>query len=418
MKDKKKIRSPFPAPEKKDEFYDTVIVGAGLSGLAAAYELRKSKAIILEKNGYPGGRVRTCIHKGIVYELGALFAFNKEAMPFDFESSPLIHENGPIGIYHKGKIRYGRSCLECMLKANLTLGQIKELITANNYRFLAIEPVAILNTFFQVIHPGKILDAVRQRRQDALVKFETHHFEQGNREIVSAFLKNANSLLKLNARVVSIADERDHVQIVYRKGSRLKKIFSKTAILSSPAPVVGKIVQKISKKCLEFINSLGYGEGMVTALGIRDVDFHDFSYIVTPGLALNTIFKQRTSNSHSKVISAYFVGKEAVKLQSVPKPQVVSRAVDAIRQIQPYRGRFSDNNIVFSDVHHWNAVGPIISKKSYGNWTTECARPSDRVFLCGDYQHVDHENLLPYGMTAAVLSGRKAGNWVKQFLND
>ena len=47
--------------------YDVVIVGAGASGLAAAYNLNDKKVLILEKQGRIGGRVNTRKFEDVVY---------------------------------------------------------------------------------------------------------------------------------------------------------------------------------------------------------------------------------------------------------------------------------------------------------------------------------------------------------------
>jgi len=51
--------------------YDYVIVGAGISGLYAAHLLRNTDTIILDKNSYIGGRVKSTEFHGSTIQLGA-----------------------------------------------------------------------------------------------------------------------------------------------------------------------------------------------------------------------------------------------------------------------------------------------------------------------------------------------------------
>ena len=55
--------------------YDVLIIGAGLSSLYFANQLKNKKYIILEKKGIIGGRIKTrsldLSHKTLYYELGA-----------------------------------------------------------------------------------------------------------------------------------------------------------------------------------------------------------------------------------------------------------------------------------------------------------------------------------------------------------
>src|SRR5215475_2205836 len=66
----KAVAAPAPKPET------ILVVGAGLSGLVAAYRLREAgkRVILIEARGEPGGRVRTLrnyFDDGIYGELGA-----------------------------------------------------------------------------------------------------------------------------------------------------------------------------------------------------------------------------------------------------------------------------------------------------------------------------------------------------------
>jgi oxygen-dependent protoporphyrinogen oxidase len=55
-----------------NETYDTIILGAGLTGLTIAHYLRKSgrRVLVLEKGERPGGVIQTCSENGFVFEAG------------------------------------------------------------------------------------------------------------------------------------------------------------------------------------------------------------------------------------------------------------------------------------------------------------------------------------------------------------
>lgn len=56
----------------KNEKYDAIVVGAGLAGLSCAYELTSNgkKVLMLEKNGYPGGRTASFMDDDMQVESG------------------------------------------------------------------------------------------------------------------------------------------------------------------------------------------------------------------------------------------------------------------------------------------------------------------------------------------------------------
>lgn len=59
-----------------DKIYDIIIAGGGISGLYTAYKLLKyypnSKILIIEKNNYLGGRIKSAVIEGQSVDLGAL----------------------------------------------------------------------------------------------------------------------------------------------------------------------------------------------------------------------------------------------------------------------------------------------------------------------------------------------------------
>lgn len=399
-----------------ERLIDTLIVGAGLAGLSTAYELRDTSLMLIEKNDYPGGRVCTRVENDIVYELGALFAHGQNLLPFERETSSLIQENGPIGLYHNDTVLYGHSGLECLLKTGIMKQQLEQLVRATPPVWPLPAMPMQLNALFRVIHPGNMVDYVPQRWQDALMRFETHHHEKGNQELVAALAKALASPILMETETLSVEEFSDCVKTTFRQADQIKSVFSKTAVVSTPAPVAKKIVVTLHEDCRIFLNSLRYGEGTVVIIGCKDVVFHDFSYIVTPQLPVNTIFKYRTHSENITVLVVYYVAEKSARLQGKEEREVVSQVLDILAQIHPYTGTILEDDILFSKMHRWEHVGPIISSEAYERWTLECRRPSKRVFLCGDYQYVDHENLMPYGMTAAILSGRQTANAVREFL--
>jgi|GEM_PF-6856554 len=92
------------------EKVDVVVVGAGIAGLTAAYELRLNnrKVVVLEKNDFPGGRMSTKIIDGIPFNLGAQFITPfYENMNFYIKKFDLKLEKlniGQLAIKKKGQL--------------------------------------------------------------------------------------------------------------------------------------------------------------------------------------------------------------------------------------------------------------------------------------------------------------------------
>lgn len=164
--------------------YDVVIVGAGLSGLMAAYELRDWDILVLEKEGRSGGRILTRSRADVSYDLGAVFAIDHRVLPSEFTTSHLICEDERIGLFFDGRVHYGASVMACLSSMGID-AQDREAIRKfridqeRNARLLPERIYKILNAFFQVIHPGEMEEYLPHRRLDALMKFAVTHYEGG-----------------------------------------------------------------------------------------------------------------------------------------------------------------------------------------------------------------------------------------------
>jgi protoporphyrinogen oxidase len=74
--------TPTVLPPQPDETMDVVIVGAGISGLTAAFDLRHTdKLLILESNPQPGGNAKSGQYQGVEFALGSAY-FVETTEPF------------------------------------------------------------------------------------------------------------------------------------------------------------------------------------------------------------------------------------------------------------------------------------------------------------------------------------------------
>ncbi len=80
---------------------DTLILGAGLSGLVLANEL-KGKCLILEKSRGVGGRIATRRIEGLGLDHGALYLKNAESLRAYLENLKFPFKNNSQGIYFPG----------------------------------------------------------------------------------------------------------------------------------------------------------------------------------------------------------------------------------------------------------------------------------------------------------------------------
>lgn len=391
--------------------YEVVIIGAGISGLSAAYELKDKNILILEKEDSVGGRILTRFKNNVFYDIGAIFCLDYSLLPFKTNFPETIFESAPIGLLYKSKIYLGGDVLKCI---EMIDGKIKEEVLAlqkklekgiiPEFENMSIELKNIMNAFFQVIYPGSICDYIKKRQTDAYHRFATSHYANGNKVIIDEYkkkLSDSNCIISLNSEVLEVEDTSENVKIHFLKNGQKYKISCKSVIVATTASVASKIINKKNVSTQKFLDSISYGKGIVVVLGVKDADPLNFSYMVTPELIFNTIIQQKTSEKKVKLFLIYYTADKERTISSLNNQEIVNKTISEIIKLK----FFDEKKVVFTDIFRWNEVGPIINTRSYENWNIGLTKPSPNVYLAGEYVFFEENNPLPYGMTAALKSG-------------
>lgn len=107
---------------------ETVIIGGGTSGLAAAYTLQNSgvDCLVLEKRDEPGGRIAGKKRDGFIIDAGAQFFFTRYSSTFKLMESlgiknSLVRFIKPIGILKNGKVHLFDPDIRRMIKSPRSL---------------------------------------------------------------------------------------------------------------------------------------------------------------------------------------------------------------------------------------------------------------------------------------------------------
>lgn len=387
--------------------YDVIVVGAGLAGLTAAHALSGYDVLLLEKETCAGGRVQTRSNSGVAYELGAIFPYCKDVLPFSFEGSPRLEEPGPVGICLDGKVHYGATVIECVAKlGHDMLERALELIRHGSFRSLSERAYRVVNGFFRVIHPANMESYLPQRRLDALLRFDTGHYRDGNGELVAEYLRRIPGRLETGADVLRVSDEGDKVRVVYRHQGCEKEAVARSAVITAPAPVAAGMLVESTPETRRFLDSVRFGAGAVVVVAFQEVTFRDFSYLVTPDAPFNAVISSRSALDGVVVLTAYYIGNNVPGILEHDASELIDVTLEALSRLGV--GEFSANNVMFTDARYWENIGPRISAESYGNWQEGLRRPSGRVVLAGDYVCAGDNSMMPYGMTAAIQSGLDA----------
>jgi len=406
--------------KSQDEYKEVVIVGAGLAGLYAAYALKDRDIIVLEREYNAGGRVLTREKMGVNYEIGAIFAFEPTCLPTGITLPSLIEESGLIGVCSEGRTWFGKSVVDCLEEYDSRNNEIEEIIAfvnggACDVSNLSPQSYKLLNSFFQLVHPGEIDEYIPQRRFDAFQVFEMGHYETGNVALVTSLIESVSSRLRCGVQVLNIRDQGHNVVVTVKERDQIKQLSAKAVICSIPPHDASSVITHAGNSCRLFLDGIRYGSGSLSVLALPEKLIPEFSYIATPYLATSTVVRQKTTVDGLVLLYFYYMGAKSLPVRKFQAKEMIKMALKTLNALG--FGTFREEQIKFIDHYHWDMMSPIISEESYCAWSEEKIRPSQRVFLAGDYTHVDNQHLMPYGMSAAINSGKNAAQQVKELLS-
>ena len=405
--------SDLTDPSATESLYDVAIVGAGLAGLAAACALRERRIVVLEREDRPGGRVLTRSRGDLPFDVGAIFAFDPARSPVPVELPPPLRESQRVGLHQDGETVWGTSVEACVRQLGLSVEEQDAWAAfASGERDAAALPARLaraLGAFFRVIHPGVIAEALPQRQRDALIRFPTSHHAGGNGQLVEALAESVRPQLRLSSEVLRIEEKSGLVELSVRSGSGTRVLAARAVICAAPgAAALALIASLTNDRCRVFLEGLRWGGGTVVVLALAGADLPDFSYLVTPDRSFNSVLLQRGRQGQPDLLFVYYVG-------SPPPSPSLEQTLSELRSLKI--GALRTDQVVFSDVRRWDAVGPVISPASYGAFDEWETRACERVFLAGDYTWVERDNVLPFGIDQALASGAAAAARVGRYLD-
>ncbi len=397
------------------QLYDLIIVGGGLAGLAAAHELKGQRILLLEKEAKIGGRVLTKEQHGIKYDLGGLFAPRQEIIPIVLShliSTDFVEE---MGICLNNNLFLGKKVTECLNQVAFSATEKKHIRayfqdSRTGLADLSKKAIKVLNAFFQLIHPETITKYVPQRKYDALLKYQLRFLEQGNGQITDFLAINSDAKILVNTIVSLVKKEGNLVKVQYQIEGKEQEVSAKKVLITTPAPITKDILKTKNKATKDFLNHIQFAGGFSLMLAFSQQKLKQFSYIATPDLPFNAVFQQR-KNQEVAILNIYFTGAIVKEIRQKSRLTLIKEVVENLQFAS--KDSISPEEVLFHDAKYWEHIGPLINE-GYEYWNNRALKPAKNIYLAGDYTEYNFIDPMPYGMTAAYLSGQRAARWIKQ----
>lgn len=430
-----------------EERYDVVVVGAGLAGLTAAYTLRESRVLTLEREDWVGGRTRSGQWGDLWYNIGAQFLHDPRTMELvrRFGLPHVSTAGARSALFIKGKLVKARTPLEQFLRMPLSLGARVDLVRM----YLKVRPLLARYpdrvdrhrlddvSFAELVgrvHPDvrALADALTgttagfpAAQTSAYIALPyalgTHDLTapltvlvNGTQQLALAMERVPGMEVRRGATVSRVANENGGVVVEYRMGGRKQIARGGAAVVTAPAPVALQVVEGIEGEKRRALEAIRYTPLTTVALRLSrpgPAPFDDVHYLA----AFDTAFDALSNNGlyarrhHGPGVGGDLLltlcyGARAEALAEAPDEEVIRTMVrDVYRVFPQVQGRFAEGV-----VQRW-AFG--LPRFAPGGLRRQAAvrAPVGPVYFAGDYTNAP-------GTEGAVNSGYRVAQAVAREL--
>ncbi len=456
--------SPEPPPPRATKPRKVIVVGAGLAGLAAAYELASwgHDVTVLEAQTRPGGRVltvRSPFSDGLWADAGAMdFPDSARHMLHYAEVFNLntVDQNLPeidTSLYLRGKrylIRPGTQWPYDITAEEKKLGFV------GIYRKY-VAPAA--DELGDVTDPGWDIQRFKRFDQQTLADFmksqgasdeaveflshlvnvgygwrtgsalhrlisdfrlfnmgggKQHFFEGGCDALPRAFAKSLQDRIWYGAPVTKIIQENGKVRVVFRQNGAEQPLEADYLISTAPVPVLRKIefTPALPERKRRIFEDLEYAPVTRVFLQARRRFWQDELYVLgssVTDLPIKLVAEHPMARPDGLgprgIIESHIRGPEAVAVGAMELDQQIAFVAENLEKLFPGFSRYVEGGTSVSwHEDPWAGGGyPWWKPGQLTEWMPELARSEGRVYFAGE--HTSH---LCRQMEGAVMSGNRA----------
>jgi monoamine oxidase len=431
--------------------WDVVIIGAGVSGLSAASELRKSglSVLILEARDYVGGRVHTRHEPDISVpiELGAEFIHGR--VPETFE---LLHEVGKAALdtsgahwtLHDGKLVQNTEDLFGDIQNALERSKIlqqpdisfQSWLEGSAQYGLSAEAATMAKAFvegFDAADPARVSAHFVAKEWGAGGMLDSPQFRPlgGYSSVLSALagsLGREKIRMQLHTVVKEIRWKRGSVEIDAVRFDQALTIKATCAIVTLPlgvlqapvdAPGAVRFTPGLHSK-QEALQGLAFGPVLKLSLRFRKAfweqldggKYADAAFFHSAATAFPTFWTSLPLRA--PLLTAWIAGPKAARLSQSAMPQIVEKALESLSTVFCGQPR-SELELEGAYLHNWQTDPFARGAYSYiavggsGARNILAAPLEDTLFFAGEATDTENEAAT---VTGALQSGARAAREV------